>query len=229
MSCLPLLRLCRLTLITTLLGTLGSAALAIQPVAQNELYEIRLPEFMPDRQVDKAFAAEDFQVSKALGDRLGGDWVVHTRSLRTRSPHYVYGKSQPLGAALQSPQQVEALARQVMADNPEVFSAQSTQLRLDKTPRTRGKWAAHFQQTHQGVEVGQGKCLYAHDQRKNAGKEDRLPHQLSPERWPSERTRRIRRDAKPDGTGCRRDAHRRQHQHHRRLLWHDPRTHRRNR
>lgn len=156
-------RLCRLGVVLLLLVTFVPAAWSIQPVAQNDRYEIRLPEFMPDVQAKADLATADQQVTRALGSRLGGDWIVHTYNLKTRSPHYVYGKSAPLTSGLRSTDEVESLARRVMAENPEIFFGRDTDLRLQKAPRIRGKWAAHFQQTYKGLDVWQGKTLVVFD------------------------------------------------------------------
>jgi len=138
---------------------LGQAVFGFQPVSQDRQYELRLPEFLPIQQVDKAPEAREVVLTEALGSLYGGRWTVFSRNLQTRSPHMVYGKSLPLGGPLRTPSQVENLARQVMRDNPGVFSGKGADLKFVKAPHAAGKWAAHFQQTYKGIDVWQGKAL----------------------------------------------------------------------
>lgn len=156
-------RVCLISSLVMLVAMLSQVALAIVPVDQNEQYTVRLPEFLPSAQAEKAMDVQSVTATKALASRYNGFWQVGARNTQTRSLHYVYGKSTPLGNRLRSEAQVEALARRVMADLPEIFAGKSEDLKLHSMPRARGKWAAHFQQTHKDLEVWQGKTLVVFD------------------------------------------------------------------
>jgi len=139
----------------------AQTVLAIQPVAQNEMYEVEMPRFAIQDQPGLLYAAEGRQATESLNQKYGGNWQVFSQNPYTRTPHYVYGGSQPLTAGMRSAQQVESLARQVMADNPDIFRADLQNLRLRATPHAQGKWVGHFQQTYHGLDVWQGKTLVA--------------------------------------------------------------------
>ena len=145
-----------------LVGAALCAAPAVQafmPANQNEDYEILLPRF--NHLVHESFDRDMgvARVSEALSARYGGSWQVHSWNAQTGTARFVYGSGPALGLSVRSELELEAQARQVIADNPELFRADPQDLRLHATPYAMGKWVAHFQQTYHGVDVEGGRVL----------------------------------------------------------------------
>ena len=161
MTGLPPLRNCLLLTLTILLFGSNVPTLAYQPMHQNDLYEIKLPEFSPLDQSAPDLVAAGEAVSAALETRYGGQWKVFSHNSHSRTPHYVYGSGTRYNKAVRGPADLEVAARQVITDNPTVFKADQTNLRLSATPHAKGKWVAHFQQTYHGIDVWEGKALVA--------------------------------------------------------------------
>jgi Zn-dependent metalloprotease len=96
-------------------------------------------------------------VTDALSQRYGGSWRIYAWNPQTRTPGNLYGSGAPVTAALRDAETVEAVARQVLATNAATLGVNPAELRLTGTPHGLGKWAAHFQQTYQGLDVWGGR------------------------------------------------------------------------
>ncbi len=149
----------RFTLLAVALGLLTGAlctASAFTADWADNGYEIPLRQFdlpgyrSPEVERASLNAIDSFQA------RNGGNWRVYTWNPQTNTPSYFYGSGVDLGRALTTGDEVAALARDVIAANPEVFRASLENLRLESTAHGMGKWAAHFQQTYQGLDVWRG-------------------------------------------------------------------------
>ncbi len=136
-------------------------ALAIQPVAQNNTYEIELPQFMPLPQAKLAFARQGDLSTASLRENYGGNWQVFSHNQYTGTPHYVYGGSENLVASLRSQEQVIAAAQRVLTENPSLFQAKLDELKVKDVPHAAGKWVVHYQQTYHGLNVWEGKAIVA--------------------------------------------------------------------
>ncbi len=134
---------------------------AIQPVAQNETYEIALPQFMPLSQAKIAFSRQASQSIASLRENYGGNWQVFSHNQFTGTPHYVYGGSESLVSSLRSADQVVTAAQRVLVENPNLFQANPDELRVKAVPHATGKWVVHFQQTYHGLDVWEGKAVVA--------------------------------------------------------------------
>ncbi|MCP4545632.1 MAG: hypothetical protein GY835_04085, partial [bacterium] len=129
---------------------------AFQPVSQSE-YEILLPAWDQFGHASYDRDAGSFAVTNSLENRYGGEWRVHSWNAQTGTPHFVYGTAAKVANGFSSRAGVESVARQVIADNMSILRATQTDLRLTETPHALGKWAAHFQQTYQGLDVWNSK------------------------------------------------------------------------
>jgi hypothetical protein len=140
--------------LTLLIVMSAGTALAIQAVDQNPLYEIPLP-----LEARSGYASDmaTLEAEEILQARFGGSWQVQGWNAASATPHLAFGKSIDLGAgAIDSAEQLESLARGVMMDNPEFFGA--AELNLSHAPQAKGKWVAHFQQSHDGLEIWQARA-----------------------------------------------------------------------
>ncbi len=145
---IPLFALALLILIS------AGSAFAIQAVDQNSLYEIPLP-----AAARSGYAADmaTLEAEGLLQTRFGGSWQVQDWNMVSATPHLAYGKSLDLGAgAIESAEQLESAARSVMTNNPEFFG--DAEMSLSHAPQARGKWVAHFQQNHEGLEIWQARA-----------------------------------------------------------------------
>lgn len=144
-----------LGLALVLAGAAGPAG-ALRPADAQTVYEIPLQ--APDLQNYSSVIASRASdiATAALTQRYGGTWRVHSWNPQTRTPHYVYGSGVTLAAAAASAEDLEAIARQVIAAHPAVFRADLADLRMTAAPEVPGKRAVHFQQTYQGRDVWGG-------------------------------------------------------------------------
>jgi len=142
-----------LLLLVTLIAFAANPAGAFQPVSQNDSYEILLPAFdlFGHDGYDRDIGG--IQAEHALAARYGGNWRVHSWNPQTGTPHFVYGTAPRLSASIADASALESLARQVIAGNAEVLGAELENLRLTDTPHALGKWAVHYQQTYNGMDV----------------------------------------------------------------------------
>ncbi len=151
--------------VTILLGLLvlisSLPVFAIQPVPQNDSYEIGLPQFMPLAQAKIAFARQGNLSTASLRANYGGNWQVFSHNQYTGTPHYVYGGSEPLGTSLRSTDQVVSAAHRVLVENPDLFQANLDDLRVKAVPHAAGKWVVHYQQIYHGLDVWEGKAIVA--------------------------------------------------------------------
>jgi hypothetical protein len=145
-------------LIAVLAGLLASAgdAGAVRPADQNSAYEIPLRQFdlagYRSAEVDLDRGDAEAMVSR----RYGGTWRVYTWNPQTGTPSQLYGSGVNLAPGLASAAEAEAAARQVIAENPDLFGAALHDLEHGTTAQAPGKWAVHFQQTYHGLEVWRG-------------------------------------------------------------------------
>jgi hypothetical protein len=92
-----------------------------------------------------------------FAETYGGDWHYQVNRL-TSTYHHLYGSGVELGANLNSQGEVEALARQFIGANPQVFAIDGDNLAVLSSTHALGKWAIIFQQTYHGIKVWGGRC-----------------------------------------------------------------------
>ena len=147
------------------LAVLGLVALVAQPalglveVEQNDSYEIALPGYDLQGFSNAAVANARQAAERTLGDRYDSRWSVYSWNPQTGTPAYTYGTAIRLVASVGSASELDNVARGVIAANAGVLRADNANLRLGDTPNALGKWAAHYQQTYQGLDVWQGKVI----------------------------------------------------------------------
>ena len=120
-------------------------------------YEIPLKEFDLYSYSTSETQQAGQAVTDALSQRYGGSWQIYAWNPQTRTPGNLYGSGAPVAAALLDAGDVEAAARRVLATNAATLGVNPAELRLTGTPHGMGKWAAHFQQTYQGLDVWGGR------------------------------------------------------------------------
>ncbi len=123
----------------------------------NEVYEIPLRQFDLAGYRTPAIERAGQDAVGRFSEDNGGTWHVYTWNPQTGTPSYLYGSGVDLSRGLTSGEEAAEVARQVIAANPGVFKANLADLRLASTPHGMGKWAVHFQQTYQGLDVWQGR------------------------------------------------------------------------
>lgn len=111
------------------LGLLSPLVLTAQPTVAsqtysgNEVYEIPLPEFSlqgpPISDGDPGITG----AAQALASRYRDRWRVHSWKPQTRTPHFAYGLSVTLAAAVTSASDLQRLGRQVVAGNADLLKA----------------------------------------------------------------------------------------------------------
>jgi len=132
-------------------------------------YEIRLRQFdlfgyhSGDTDRDRS------QVQEALSRSYGGIWNVYYWNPQSRTPSEMYGSGAEIAGPLRSSDDVRGAAERIIQANPETFRAELNGLRFTGalnapavTNRPDGvnrpaKWAAHFQQVYEGVDVDGGR------------------------------------------------------------------------
>ncbi len=136
-----------------LIALTAGAAAAFQTVDQNVALEIPLPRIEADAPGGLAAQLAARQIENQLLERYGLNWRVQGWNRLSDSPHLAYGRSFPATATLDDAADLEQAARRVMGENPELFGAPLSDLTLAAAPQARGKWVAHFQQTHHGLPI----------------------------------------------------------------------------
>jgi Zn-dependent metalloprotease len=134
---------------------------ALTQANQNELYEIRLPAF--DLQGQESYGRDMgvLETRHSLEARYGGQWSVYAWNPLSNTPRHLYGNAVQMSSGLRGAGAVESLARRVISDNADVLKADNANLRLHATPHALGKWVAHFQQTHGGIDVWEARVRVA--------------------------------------------------------------------
>ena len=138
------------------LGAL-SAASAFVPQEGQSLYEVPLRHFYFSEYRTPETVRASSEAAALVEQTYGGNWRVHKWNPQTRTPSYLIGSGVDVAGQIVSRFDAESVARQVIADNPQVFKADLANLRFDSAPRGMGKVAVHFQQTYHGLDVWQGK------------------------------------------------------------------------
>jgi len=134
----------------------GGPAFAFNPAEQNSIYEILLPSYDTQAMDRAQLETSGAQASGALSARYGGSWHVFTWNTQTKTAADLYGSGAQVAPAITSDGQAEVVARQIIADNPAVFSADPADLRFTAAPTGLGKRTVHFQQTYQDIDVWRG-------------------------------------------------------------------------
>ena len=150
--------------ILTIALLLSIPALAFLPDSGSESWEVPLPAY-DDHGHDswQALQGAD-RAESSLEASLGGNWRLWSWNARSKTPHYLYSSGADSQGAIRSAEEAERTARRLIDQLPGVFSADNGNLRLKSTPQVRSKWAAHFQQTWEGLEVwGGGVSLVFHE------------------------------------------------------------------
>ncbi len=147
--------------------TLSVLAAMVSPVGaltqanQNGLHEIPLPVF--DLQGHESYGRDMgvLETRHSLEARYGGQWSVFAWNSLSDTPRHLYGSAVQMSGGLRSAIEVESLARRVIRDNADILKADEAKLRLHATPHALGKWVAHFQQTHEGIDVWEARVRVA--------------------------------------------------------------------
>ncbi len=134
-------------------------ALAFMPVGQNDTYEIALPAYDLHGFTSETVSTNRQLTEQTLGERYDSRWSVYSWNPQTGTPRFVYGTAPKLVSSVTTISELESTARRVVADNVGVLRADNSALRLADAPNALGKWAAHFQQTYNGLDVWEGKVL----------------------------------------------------------------------
>ena len=101
-------------------------------------------------------AAPNALAAGTFTGRYGGAWSYQVNQ-RTGTYHHLYGSGIDLGVELKSQEAVEALARDFIRANPDIFRLGDGDLRVMACTNALGKWSIIFQQMHQGVRVWGGR------------------------------------------------------------------------
>lgn len=130
---------------------------ALEPTDGYDPYVIPLKEFNLYSYTTPETQEAGRAVTDALTERYGGTWQIYAWNPQTGTPGNLYGSGAPVAAALLDASEVEAVARRVLATHAATLGVDPAALRLTATPHGLGKWAAHFQQTYQGLDVWGGR------------------------------------------------------------------------
>jgi Zn-dependent metalloprotease len=126
-------------------------ARAIQPDADLEALEIRLPDYGSDLAPQHSAART---LSSAAAAEIGGHWEVYRWSPASETAAWVYGSGAALpGSSAGSDAALEQAARSFITAHPAFFHAQEKDLVLDAIGRGAGKVGIHFRQLYRGIPV----------------------------------------------------------------------------
>jgi hypothetical protein len=130
----------------------------VEPPHHAEL-EVRLPipDHSPYAQESPSNLAAGRTAAEAFGRRNGGRWQTFGYDPHTRTPNRLLGSGIETGRDVASDAAAEALAREVVAANPEVFGADPGNLRLRHVRRRNGAATVHFDQLFHGIPVWGGR------------------------------------------------------------------------
>ncbi|MCA9726850.1 MAG: M36 family metallopeptidase [Candidatus Eisenbacteria bacterium] len=143
-------------------AVVAGPASAFAPSSEHAELEIPLP-FQAENLIygDNVSALTVPQVGSigsSIGDQIGGNWSVHSWNLRSASPHYVLGSGAEVAPAISNDGIAESAARFVLEQCAPSLGLDPEQLRLETVARGAGKYAVHFQQTYDGLEVVGGRA-----------------------------------------------------------------------
>jgi Zn-dependent metalloprotease len=129
---------------------LGSgSAFGFSPTGQE--FEVPLQEFAPVIPFD--LAERGAAHSTAVAQIFDGRWHAQGYNTSTAKPRWIYGSGPKVSTAITTKDALRPAARDVLEQVAPTLALDSTELRLVASPNAAGKWAAHYQQTHQGVDV----------------------------------------------------------------------------
>ncbi|RPJ41791.1 MAG: hypothetical protein EHM19_11120, partial [Candidatus Latescibacterota bacterium] len=155
------MRLRRMLPLVSLVSLLAMATAAVAFIEVPERSRLEIPragwedEGLWIRPVETAGLAK----SPLLGDftaRYGGDWWL-SRNAVTGSLHRVYGSGFQFAGAIADEAAAESAAREFIGANASLFGATNTDLEAAAMQSAPGKWAAHFDQTVDGITVVGGR------------------------------------------------------------------------
>lgn len=143
----------------------GSAFAVLPPQGGQQAYEMPLPAFDLFSYRSAATDADRAQAEAALAREHGGTWTVYFWNPQTRTPSEMYGSGADVAGLLTSSGAVRVAAERLIQSSSAALRADLAGLRFTETtnapPRTDapdgirrvGKWTAHFQQVHDGIDV----------------------------------------------------------------------------
>jgi len=134
----------------------GSAGAFVEP-ENHHPYEIPLTEVSRHAYNRSADDAAKQRAVTAFSAVNGGQWAVHSWNPHTSTPSSFYGTGVQVAGGLFTEEDAVAAARGVIEANHEVFRADMNDLRLEVVPHAAGKWAVHYQQTYNGIDVWGGR------------------------------------------------------------------------
>ena len=138
--------------------SIGSQASAFLPVEEGADLEIRLPAFDTNGYMSPSIAAGMTETQRALTADLGGAWKVRSWNTYANSPHSVFGSGADIAAPLSSSLDAESAARGFLAGHALALKLDPQDLRLNVVSQGMGKYAVHFTQTYEGLEVIGGRA-----------------------------------------------------------------------
>lgn len=138
---------------------LGTSAMAFDAPHQNQLYEIKLPEYDLFGYTSAQIEAQRAQAVAAVASEYGGRWHVYSWNPQANTPQSLYGSGYDTAMPMASVNDVEAAGRSVLSENASALGiTNQDNLRFVDAPRGKGKVGAHFQQTYHGLEVVGGRA-----------------------------------------------------------------------
>jgi hypothetical protein len=148
-----------------LLALAEAAGAAVPPEGGQAAYDLPLRAFDLVGYRSPLADADKSQAETALTRAYGGVWTVYSWNPQSRTPSEMYGSGVDVAGPLSNSDDVRRAAESIVRANPTTFRADLDGLRFteatssppvpdsqDGFPRP-GKWAAHFQQTHHGIDV----------------------------------------------------------------------------
>jgi FlgD Ig-like domain/Fungalysin/Thermolysin Propeptide Motif len=133
------------------------SAWAFTPQGVDNSYEVLMNEYHLAGYKSADVTDGSLAATQSLSNRYGGNWNVYLWNPQSKSPSYLYGSGVDLAQGLYTSESAVAVAREVIAANPDVFHADLANLEVHRTPTGMGKRAVHFKQMYQGLEVWQGR------------------------------------------------------------------------
>ncbi|MBD3335461.1 MAG: hypothetical protein GF355_08080, partial [Candidatus Eisenbacteria bacterium] len=149
---------CGLAMALLVLSGGVAAVHAMNPVNQNDVYEIPLKSYDLHNYSSTVVEQAKQEASTNVARRYGGNWRVYSWNPQTGTPAYLIGSGVDLVSAAALAVDPEAAGRQVMRENSGALGVNPDQLVLDDVTHGLGKTAVHFSQVYQGVPVHEGRA-----------------------------------------------------------------------
>lgn len=145
----------RITMLGFLLsGLVAETSQALLPSPEHAALEIPLPY----QQGNLAYGDEVStlaipSVGASIGETIGGQWRVQSWNRRTQTPHYVLGSGAEVAPTIGDEADAETAAHFVLDQLSSSLALETETLRLDTVAHGAGKYAVHYKQTYDGLDV----------------------------------------------------------------------------